>query len=183
MTRRLRSVAASVASNVIANLIVLGLAALYGVVVVWLARDGGNTITVKVWMLLVTAGLLIAVLTWLVYLTAAVRKANQPERTQPEAGSSGGLDASPHRKLVAEVEAIIETLREHDMPSQASWSLAEAYNDVLRRASECEPRVSEAGLRQATPDRYASDLVYTSEESHGDLLERARRLAAVLRAG
>ena len=54
----------NVAANVVATLVIIGLIALWGVVVVWLAASGGDPVTFRLWMLLIAAAAIVTLLAW-----------------------------------------------------------------------------------------------------------------------
>ena len=96
--------------NVAASLVVLGLIALWGVVVVWLATSGADPVTLRLWMLVVAAALFVTVLAWLIWLTLRVRSlgrepavARRPFASSPARGPAGSARGVPRLNRVDRV--------------------------------------------------------------------------------
>src|SRR4051794_3352434 len=81
----MRSFASSVASNLVANLLIIAAVAVYGVFWYRLRDEADNTLELRVWMVLLAVGILLVLVGWLMWLT--LRLTRTPDEALAPAGA------------------------------------------------------------------------------------------------
>ena len=169
----------AIAQNLVANAIWFGAPLIWLVLALWLARDGGNTLTVRVWWLIVAGTVAVVLLVWLLALTISLRSVSRRARAQTHEVRGPGTDAThPYRALLDQIDSLDDILRlRTDAPVE--WQLAEIYNSVLAEARAMSPRISRAPLREATRHPMHQDL---AAQGVSALLASLRQIRAIVNA-
>jgi hypothetical protein len=171
--------AVAVAQNLVANAVWVGGAAAWAVVAVWLARDGGNSLTVRVWWLVVAWTIAVAFALWLTTLTLTVLRLQRRSATTLGTGTRAFAPAHPHQALLDRIDGLDDSLRLAPQPNALPWVLGDLYNAILTEARQVSPRVNLAGIRVA--DQGAGEPETTAQDSTV-LLAGLRQLRAIVGA-
>ena len=179
----------AVLANIVANIatigIVAGTVAVCGVAWLWLRNDAEDVVDLQVWMLLAAAGIWLAVLAWLIWLTVAIRKLRHTRQrisAPEEATTRPGVVAPPHphQELIEQLDVLIESLQGQENLMPASLSVAAQWDGIYEEAQAAIPRVRlHTAIRTSSRDPHQPhDFAH---ETNADLVSLARQLRAIVK--
>jgi hypothetical protein len=148
-SRWAEAIAQNVVATVVIALVVLG----YGALIAFLAADGGNSLTVRVWWLVVGVGILLVLVLWLAGLSVSIRRLRRAAAERPPALAPAPppVPPHPHEELLQRIDGLAGALAGLDGTLVVEWHIGELYNTVLIEAREASPRINAAQIRLATP--------------------------------
>lgn len=165
----------SITQNLVASLIFIGFLALWGAATAFLLSEGGNRLTVRVWWLAVALAVVVVIFAWTSWLTWRVHGL-ATELADASAAPVAPL-SHPHGELLDRMDAFIEHVSGPYMEDEMSWTLGEAYNQLLADAIAVSPTINSHRLPKATHAESVNGYQVT-DQSKSDLVG-ALKLARV----
>lgn len=143
----------AIAQNLVASALWVTAGLTAGALAIWLATDGADRVTVRVWWIALLLAVLVLTWIWVAVLTVKVRALTKPP-AQPA--------AHPDAALLQRIDSLRDQLRTRDGTDPVEWQLGELYNSILAEVKRRPHDVSLAAVQRATQSPTAVHLTAQS---------------------